>query len=99
MLISRWPLLSKDFLISKVDSNLFIQTFVHTDAVLDEILIAAQHVPEGEFYKNAFSCTDKLILSPGQVCVLQCVVAVCCSVLLQRVAAACCCVLKRVAAC
>ena len=38
----RWPLLSKDFLVSKVDSNNFIRKFVHTDPVLDEILVAAQ---------------------------------------------------------
>lgn len=38
----RWALLSKDFLISKVDTNNFIRKFVHTDAELDEILLAAQ---------------------------------------------------------
>jgi hypothetical protein len=58
--------LTKDFLQSKVHTNLFVQAFVHTDPELDEILVAAQNVPEGEFYKKAFSCTDKLILSPGQ---------------------------------
>ena len=62
----RWPLLTKDFLQSRVHTNLFIQAFVHTNPELDEILVAAQNVPEGEFYKKAFSCTDKLILSPGQ---------------------------------
>ena len=62
----RWPLLSKDFLQSKVHTNVFVQAFVHTDPELDEILVAAQKVPEGEFYKKAFSCTDKRILSPGQ---------------------------------
>jgi hypothetical protein len=38
----RWPLLSKDFIVSKVDANSFVRKFVHSDPALDEILVAAQ---------------------------------------------------------
>jgi hypothetical protein len=62
----RWPLLSKNFLLSKVDSNHFIQRFVRLDPELNEILEDAKNVPGGEFLSNAFSLGDKSILSPGQ---------------------------------
>ena len=49
-----------------MDSNVFVRTFVRRDPVLHELLLAAHHVPEGDYCKKALSCTDKLILSPGE---------------------------------